>query len=160
MKAFGVVAGLALTLALPVMGTGQAAGATAYRGTVVDVIDGDSLTVDVDGVGEREIRLIGVDVPTGCGDSAEQYVESRLEEGDEVRLRIDKKNDESDDRLFAYVYEGGTFINLELIRRGSARVRTYGDFGVDQQYKSRFLDAQQDARDSDRGLWDDGEFVC
>ena len=159
MKALCIAAGLALTLALPVVGTEQAAAAVNYKGTVVSIVDGDTIKVDIkDKV--RTVRLIGVDVNVDCGRLAERYVKAQLEKGDTVRLRIDKKHDESDHRLFAYVYERGTFVNLELIRRGTAIVRTYGKYGAEQQYKSRFLKAERDARKNDRGYWDDGKFDC
>jgi len=158
-------AGLVFALALPLTAMAPAVAAvdTSYSATVVDVIDGDSLTVLIDGEDSPvQVRLIGVDAPSGgCASSkSTAFATDRLAD-ESVRLRIDRKRDESDTRLFAYVYADGDLFNLASIRAGYSRVRTYGEFGVDLLFKSRFLAAQQRAEDSDLGLWDDGAFpVC
>jgi endonuclease YncB( thermonuclease family) len=166
-KRLRVAAGLAFGLAAPVMiaapAVAQTTTTTQYRGTVVDVIDGDSLTVRLAGGHSTvEVRLIGVDAPSGGCASKEStaFATDRLD-GEQVRLRIDRKRDESDSRLFAYVYADGTLFNLDSIRAGYSKVRTYGKFGVDQQFKARFQKAEQQAEKDDSGLWDGGAFpVC
>jgi endonuclease YncB( thermonuclease family) len=158
-------AGLMFALAVPLTAPAPAVAAvdTSYSATVVHVIDGDSLTVQIDGEDSPvEVRLIGVDAPSGGCASREStaFATDRLAD-ESVRLRIDRKRDETDTRLFAYVYVHGDLFNLASIRAGYSRVRTYGEFGVDQLFKARFQSAQQQAEDSDRGLWDDGAFpVC
>jgi micrococcal nuclease len=167
MKTLRMTAGLAFSLAVPVMVATPAVAAsattTSYSGTVVEIIDGDSLMVQIDEEDSTvEVRLIGVDAASGgCASSqSTAFATNRLDD-ERVRLQIDRKRDESDSRLFAYVYVNGSMFNLESIREGYSKVRTYGEFGVDQQYEARFLRAEQQAEDSDSGLWDDGAFpVC
>jgi endonuclease YncB( thermonuclease family) len=167
-KTLHIAAGLAFGLATPIMvvtapAVAQTTTSPQYWGTVVDVIDGDSLEVRLDRRNTTvEVRLIGVDAPSGGCASREStaFAADRLD-GERVRLRLDRKRDESDSRLFAYVYAGGNFFNLDSIRAGYSKVRTYGVFGVDQQFKARFQEAQQQAESNDSGLWDDGAFpVC
>ena len=160
----GLATGVAFALAVPVMVAAPAVSAPEnpinYRGTVTSVIDGDSLRVRLNGEESSiEVRLIGVDAPAGgCATRASTgFATTRLLD-ERVRLRIDRKRDESDTRLFAYVYVDGKLFNLESIKAGFSQVRTYGEFGVDQQFKSRFQAAEDQAEAADLGLWDDGSF--
>lgn len=166
-----IAAGLAFALALPVIGATPAMagestsddgdeGDHSLEGTVKKVIDGDSLRVSVDGR-LREVRLIGVDAPERpkrCSEPSKEFAEEELDDED-VKLRIDRAHDESDTRLFAYVYEDGELFNLETIRKGYAKVRTYGKYGSNHEFREEFREAQKKAKDDDRGLWDTNCFA-
>ena len=47
------------------------------------------------------------------------------------------------------------FVNDYLVRQGFAQVMTYPP---DVQFKDQFLEAQKEAKDNNRGLWD--QKVC
>ncbi len=95
---------------------------------VLDVVDGDTIEVELGGSPE-DVRLIGVDTPetvdpdepVGCfGPEASEFTQ-RLLEGHEVELRFDAELRDDYGRLLAFVYLGRRFVNAELVERGLAR---------------------------------------
>jgi micrococcal nuclease len=126
---------------------------------VVRVIDGD--TIELSG-GER-IRYIGIDTPevrkkTGSGwvydpmpyaEEASLY-NKKLVEGKEVRLEFDAEKKDRYNRLLAYVYVGGTMVNLELIKHGYAMLYTRPP---NIKYVEKFIEAQKFAREHKNGIW-------
>jgi micrococcal nuclease len=130
------------------------------RGTVVAVVDGDTVDVNLDGTVER-VRMIGIDTPetvrpntpVECfGKEASAYTKALLER-QAVYVEEDPSQDSRDQygRLLAYVWlEDGRMANLALVDGGYAYEYTY-----DQPYKyqRQFRQAQQDAQASQRGLW-------
>jgi len=128
--------------------------------SVVKVVDGDTIEVNVDGVTEK-IRLIGVDTPetvdprkpVQCfGKEASDHTKSILN-GKPVKLEADSTQDDRDkyQRLLRYVIlEDGSNYNLQLIKDGYAYEYTYD---VPYKYQKEFKAAQKDAQDSGRGLW-------
>ena len=91
--------------------------------TVLRVVDGDTIEVDIDGAVER-LRYIGIDTPETderCAQAATAANEAVLGEGI-VRLVPDEENRDTYGRLLRYVYVGETFVNLELAERGVAVV--------------------------------------
>jgi micrococcal nuclease len=152
-----VATGFALAIVAPVIGAAPAvAGSSSetsrtYEGTVTEVIDGDSIRVS--GI-RGSVRLIGVHAaePGGCFyREAKDFAEAELD-GKHVTLRTDSVNDETDHRLFAYVYVDGELFNLETVRQGYARERSYGP---DYELRSDFLAAQSQAKQEDLGRWDE-----
>lgn len=128
---------------------------------VVNVIDGDTIWVEIEGVTES-VRLIGVDAPEvegpyseeECyGSEAAEYV-SELLEGESVVIKDDPSVSDRDayDRLLRYVYlPDGELLNLLLVREGYALV--YGDAFERAEV---FLEAEEEAREVGRGLWGEG----
>ena len=97
---------------------------------VLEVIDGDTIAVDIAGSYER-VRYIGVDTPESTPDQPlecfghEAAAENeRLVGGARVRLRFGPERRDDYGRLLAYVHRGGLFVNAELVRRGFARTLT------------------------------------
>ncbi|WP_217920731.1 thermonuclease family protein [Miltoncostaea oceani] len=143
-----------------------AAGAVTLRGTVSDVIDGDTIRVVSRGF-ETPVRLIGVDTPetrhptTGVqcfGPEATARTTRLLPEGTAVRLVTDPTQDVRDryGRLLAYVYRAGRSgptgsVNFSLVRSGHARA--YVHDGVRFRYAVPFLRAHSRARTAKLGLW-------
>lgn len=130
-------------------------------GQVVDVVDGDTIKVEIDGE-VFTVRYIGIDTPEtvhptvpvewmGVEASAEN---ARLVEGQEVWLETDISEVDRYDRLLRYVWlkQGADWllVNSELVRLGFANSSTYPP---DVRYQELFLDAERAARDADRGLW-------
>jgi len=127
---------------------------------VVWVYDGDTISVRIDDKVET-VRLIGIDTPEvdtpytelECfGQEASLYLRDVLRDGS-VRLESDSTAGNRDryDRLLRYVFlADGTHVNENLVAKGYAVEYTYDS---PYRYQAEFLQAQQDARDSQKGLW-------
>jgi len=143
-----------------------AAQALTLRGTVSEVVDGDTIKVISRGF-ETPVRLIGIDTPetrhpfkpVQCfGPAASARAKRLLPEGQRVRLVTDPTQDARDryGRLLAYVYKpgrsaAGGSVNFSLVRTGHAKAYVYG--GVRFQYAVPFLRAHSRARKAKIGLW-------
>jgi len=88
------------------------------------VIDGDTFVAD----GKR-FRLLGIDAPERgqrCYGEAKNFLKKRIE-GRKVSLEYDRKKRDSYGRYLVYVWLNGSLINRELIARGYAVYRNYGE---------------------------------
>jgi micrococcal nuclease len=98
------------------------------RADVIDVIDGDTIEVSLDGEVE-DVRYIGVDTPESvtpgepveCFGRAASRENERLVGGETVRLVFDAERRDRYGRLLAYVHAGEVFVNGELVEGGFAR---------------------------------------
>lgn len=127
---------------------------------VTEVVDGDTIEVDIDGDAEQ-VRLIGIDAPelVHPDRSPECYAQEasgraeELIEGEEVVLLPDYTQDDRDKygRLLRYVFLGdGTHINLQLLEEGMAYEYTHQ---APYRYLDEFVAAEEEARDNGDGLW-------
>jgi micrococcal nuclease len=126
---------------------------------VVRVVDGDTISVRLDGRDER-VRYIGVDTPESkkpgapveCFALRAARENERLVEGERVRLVRDVQERDRFGRLLAYVYRArdGLFVNAALVRGGFARPVT---FPPDVRFADRFRQLGAEARRARRGLW-------
>jgi endonuclease YncB( thermonuclease family) len=133
------------------------------EGEVTRVIDGDTITVFLEGVSER-VRLLGVDAPEfgNKGAAAEplageagEFVR-RLLQGRRVILRRDPESDDRDryGRLLRYVESAdGTDVGAELLRQGLARAMT--EFPCSRL--GLYIRIEKEARESKRGIWRFGD---
>jgi micrococcal nuclease len=136
------------------------------RGTVVRVLDGDTLDIEIAGATER-VRLIGVDTPeiahpamgsrpanpAECyGDAAKRYTASLFPEGTQVELARDVVPRDDYGRLLAYVYrhDDRIFLNYELARQGYAQPLT---IEPNSAFRERIVDAAVRAEHEGAGLW-------
>jgi len=134
-----------------------AAGAGTVEGTVVRVVDGDTINVQLADRVEK-IRYIGVNAPeihhpvkgAEPGGRAAAQVNRGLVIGRRVRLELDVQPRDRYGRLLAYVWVGDTMVNAELVRLGYAQVMTVPP---NVRYQDLFLKLQREARDAGRGLW-------
>ena len=142
---------LALLLAAsPVVGA-------PLEGTVVRVVDGDTIHVRLPDRVEK-VRYIGVNTPEvhhpkkgeEPGGRAALDVNRTLVDGRRVRLETDVQARDRYGRLLAYVWVGEIMVNAELVRRGYAQVMTVPP---NVRHQSLFLALQRDARSAQRGLW-------
>lgn len=155
--ALGVLAGCASDGAHPLPGDGPNA-------TVVRVIDGDTIEVDVAGRRER-VRLLGIDTPEiphaagddrpatpgECfGDEATAFAADLLPAGTQVRLERDVVGRDHYDRILAHVYRDAVHVNLELVRQGFATPLTIEPNGV---HRGSIVAAATAAEQADVGLW-------
>ncbi len=129
------------------------------QGRVVRVIDGDALVLDTG----QSVRLIGIEAPARPykdrdGDAYHKESKRMLEDialGRTVQLRYAGLTRDRYDRALAHVQttdELGPpyWVNLEMIRRGGARVRVYPDTA---SANARLLVEEAEARAARRGLW-------
>lgn len=134
-----------------------AAAAGPIEGTVVRVVDGDTIYVQLAGRVEK-IRYIGVNTPEirhpikgeepGGREAAD--VNRRIVGGQRVRLELDVRTRDRYGRLLAYVWVGDMMVNAELVRLGYAQVMT---LPPNVRYQNLFVKLQREARDAGRGLW-------
>jgi micrococcal nuclease len=118
---------------------------------VVDVQDGDSLVVEIEGTEER-VRLIGVNAPESdeCfGDEAADGLRQLVGNAD-VEIVTDVEQRDQYERLLAYVYQDGILVNEEIAQRGWVLARAYEPNTVLQNSIDA---AAQDARQNQRGMW-------
>jgi micrococcal nuclease len=155
-------------LALALIAVGGAGTATAVAlapepstqsAIVTEVVDGDTLDVDIDGRTER-IRLLNVDTPetkdpnqpVQClGPEATAYLSGLLPPGTGVRLEYDDERTDRYDRTLAAVFSSdGTLVNAEIARQGLAAVMVID--GNDRFYPP-VAAARDEAVAAGRGLY-------
>ena len=124
---------------------------------VVQVIDGDTVRVDLGGQ-ETPVRLIGIDTPERdgpftdeeCfGPRASRFTADALG-GRRVDLEFDVERTDRFDRTLAYVWVEGSLFNERILREGYAVLAT---FPPNVRYVERLRAAQRRARDAGAGLW-------
>lgn len=121
---------------------------------VMRVIDGDTIQI----VGGERVRYIGMDtpetvdpeLPVECYGPEATAENKKLVEGQTVRLEKDITNRDKYGRLLRYVYVGDTFINLELVKTGYAKIANYPP---DSKYQNEISQAQETAKSNGLGLW-------
>ena len=123
--------------------------ANEFRGKVVSVADGDTITVlDGDKV-QHKIRLQGIDAPEknqAFGSKSKELLTDKIA-GHEVLVEWKEKDRYG--RILGEVMLGRRHINLEMVQEGMA-------WHYVQYSKSKELDrAEQGARHARRGLWID-----
>jgi len=149
-------------------------GNTYNKATVVQVVDGDTLRIEMDGH-EESVRLIGIDTPesklnkkakkdsiktnydietiTAMGKEAARYVRTLVRKGDTVGIELDVQKRDKYNRLLVYAYlSDGKMLNEEIVKAGYANIMTYPP---NVRYQDRFVRAYREARDTKRGLYRD-----
>ncbi|WP_104161485.1 thermonuclease family protein [Arthrobacter sp. ZGTC212] len=153
-----VLAGAAAVL---VAGTTIAVASTgnADEGTVIRVIDGDTLVVDFDDQ-ELTVRLLNVDTPetkdpnkpVEClGPEATDFLTEALPQGSTVTLAFDVEREDRYGRTLAAVYDDeGLLINAEVARRGLGVPVTYEP---NAKFRPPVDEAYQEAQEQQAGLF-------
>jgi len=129
---------------------------------VVKVVDGDTLSVSIDGK-TQTLRLIGIDTPETVHPSkpVECFGIEASNKAKEVlnyqSVRIEKDATQGDydkyNRLLAYVFlKDGTNFNQMMIEEGYAYEYTYNSV---YKYQSEFKQVEEQARTLKKGLWAD-----
>lgn len=123
-----------------------------YIGQVVDVADGDTITVRTENQGDKTIRLSGIDCPETFqihGEQAKRFTASKLRDR---RVRVVPLTVDEYDRIVAVVFVNGENINEQLVAHGHGWVyRKYCKAG----YCRDWLKLETTARDARVGLWED-----
>jgi len=125
--------------------------------TVVRVIDGDTIEVDIIGM-RFKVRYIGIDTPE-LDDERPEFralaqeatrLNRELVEGKTVRLEKDVSGTDNFGRLLRYVYVDGIFVNAELVRQRLAWAEPYEP---DIKYQDILEEAEAEAREDKIGIW-------
>lgn len=145
---------------------------TGYSAKVINVIDGDTLKVELAGQVES-IRLIGIDTPeskankkakkdasrsqqdirtiVGLGKAACSFTKSMVKPGDLVQIEQDVQPRDRYGRILGYVYlSSGKMLNEEIISAGYASVMT---IPPNVRHQDLFVRANRTAREKKLGLW-------
>ena len=130
-------------------------GRFTQRGTVVWVVDGDTVDVRLTNGKRERVRLIGIDATErgSCFASQASARARALALSEQVVLRGDATQDTRDryGRLLAYVWlPGGRDLGYQLVAGGFAKVYVYRDLF---QRHSAYTRAERGAKASPRGLW-------
>jgi len=126
------------------------------KGTVMKVIDGDTIVLDNGEV----VRYIGIDTPEisvpvtalECYGPEATDKNKELVEGKQVRLARDIKNRDRYGRLLRYVYVDNSdiFVNLDLVKEGYARtLKIYPNISYAQEIEMAVAGAQAEHK----GMW-------
>ncbi len=127
---------------------------------VTGVVDGDTVTIDIDGKSET-LRLIGINTPetvdprkpVECFGKEASNKAKQVLEGKMVRIENDITQGERDKygRLLVYIFlEDGTSFNKYMIDEGYAYEYTYN---LPYKYQQDFKQAQRNAQGAQKGLW-------
>ena len=135
-------------------------GATEQVGKVVEVHDGDTLTLKEAASGvEQRVRLAGIDAPEKGMPYAEasRKTLAAMVLGREVVVRWHKRDRYG--RLVGKVLLDGEDVNLDLIRHGLAW--HYKEFQTEQspEDRLRYAQAEEHARQQGVGLWQEADPV-
>ncbi len=134
--------------------------AGSSQATVVRVVDGDTIRVNLDGK-EVTIRMIGLDTPetkdprkpVQCFGQEASNKAVQLLNGATVYLEVDPTQGTYDayQRLLSYVWlSDGRLFNQLMIDEGYAFEYTYNK---PYKYQSAFKNSERTAREQQRGLW-------
>lgn len=123
---------------------------TPQKGKVLDVIDGATVKVLIDGFA-YVVRYIGVQTPDNKNFAMlASTTNGEMVFAKDVTLVPDKEDKDASGRLLRYVSVGDTFVNLTLIQKGLATVI---DSTPNNACASVFADAQQNAKSTGTGMW-------
>ena len=137
-----------------------------YKGPyeVVKVVDGDTIKLLIDGE-TTTVRLIGIDTPESVHpDKAKNVREGTLASDHTKELAQDKfvyieygkEPYDRYNRVLAYVYiDEDTMLNAQILKDGYAEVDT---IKPNNKYEEYFLELEDEARQSNAGLWSTGVF--
>lgn len=125
---------------------------------VIRIIDGDTIEVDLGEGNKKTVRYIGIDTPetvdpnkdVQCFGKEASAKNKELVGNGIVGLEKDVSETDRYGRLLRYVYMGDLFINQVLVSEGYAHTSSYPP---DIRYQDKFLQAEQQARASNKGLW-------
>ncbi|MBO8157299.1 MAG: thermonuclease family protein [Bacillaceae bacterium] len=148
-----------------------------FHATVEKIIDGDTIRLKENVLGTDTVRLVHIDTPETYhldsydldlvdtnpdhsqkyyGEKAEDFLQSLLQPGDEIILKVGAEPTDHYGRLLAQVIreDGGLNTNITLVRYGFAV--TYFIHPIDSEETFHtFQDALDEAYDEDRGIWND-----
>lgn len=128
------------------------------RGTVIRVIDGDTVDVEIAGT-EQRVRLLNIDTPetvdpdkeVEClGPEASEYLKNLLAPGDQVKLEYDIERTDHYGRTLAGVFKNDSLVNADIAAAGLGIAVKYEP---NVKFYDEVLAAQQKASANATGLF-------
>lgn len=144
-------ASMVFNVLMPALNNGSNLQPERSTGRVTRVIDGHTITVEMDGA-EHTVRYIGVQPPA----FGEPFYETAIAanefwlSGQEVELEADARDTDQQGRLLRYVWVNEAMVNLNLVGVGFARA---ADSGRNNRYAAVFQRVEQNARAQGLGIW-------
>jgi endonuclease YncB( thermonuclease family) len=134
---------------------GNTASANVIQGRVVDVSDGDTVTVVDANSTQYKIRLTGIDAPEKAQAYGQKAKESLSDLVFGKLVEVEWSKQDRYGRIVGKIKLNGVDINLEQIKRGMAW--HYKQYQKEQSPEDRVAYAQSEshARDQGVGLWQD-----
>jgi len=122
----------------------------AKKGKAVDILDGYTIKVLIDGL-VYTVRYLGIELPNNENFAGRaSAINGELVFGKEISLIADGTEKDQFGRLLRYVKVEETFVNLELIQQGLATIsNTDPPISCAELFKT----AEQSAREARRGIW-------
>jgi len=132
----------------------------ANKGTVVSVIDGNTLIISMHET-EKTVRLLNVYTPSlsepaEClGTKARDFLGNALPAGTEVRVEFEAGHKDDEGNNFAAVFtKPDTLVNAEIARHGFGTALSEGP---NEKYLAQISAAQEEAKVNERGLFGIGD---
>lgn len=132
--------------------------------TVMKIVDGDTITVQLNGKKET-IRMLLIDTPEThhphkpvqpFGQEASQYAEQILSNS-KVTLEIGTTKRDKYGRMLAYVYKDGKMYNELIVKEGLARVAYV--FPPNDKYVDTLKETEATAKEQNLGIWSIPNYV-
>jgi endonuclease YncB( thermonuclease family) len=118
-----------------------------FSGKVVEIVDGDTLTVLTSVKEQVRVRLAEIDAPERRQPYGSRSRQTLAELAFQKAVKVVYIDTDNYGRVVGRIYAGDVDISAEMVRRGAAWV--YRDYVRD---RSLFA-VEADARDAKRGLW-------
>ncbi len=130
-------------------------GLNSLTGKVINVVDGDSITVLDSTNTQHRIRLQGIDAPErkqAFGDASRKHLAS-LVAGKEVTVKWAKRDRYR--RIVGFVIVDGQDVNLAQVKAGMAWFYQYYQKELSAENRKLYAQAEDQARSNKMGLWRD-----
>ncbi|MGO3341653.1 MAG: thermonuclease family protein [Glutamicibacter arilaitensis] len=156
-KAIGVSLLVAGAMAVGAMAL-TSSSASEHRGTVIQVIDGDTVDIMVSGAKTR-IQLLNVATPQAkqpqrsaecLGPEAAGFLERTLPAGQKVTLEYDAQRTDHEGQTLAAVYKADQLINSEIAAQGFGIAIK---FDPNTKFHEQVSQAQREAESAERGVF-------
>lgn len=137
--------------------------------SLVQATDGDTATFKYKGK-DIKVRFLLIDTPESVkpntpvqpyAKEASNYTKKKLKKAKKIQLDFDKSGYKGDKygRKLAYVYVDGKDLNMDLVRKGYARVAYIYAPAPNTTNKAKYLNAQAKAKKEKLHIWSKAGYV-
>lgn len=133
---------------------------STFTATVVKVIDGDTIKIQLPNGNEETVRLLLIDTPETVhpskpvqpfGPEASKYTKSLMKAGSKVEVEPGISERDKYGRLLAYIYVDHKMVNKLLLEKGLARIAYV--YAPNTKYIDEFEALQKQALKKEIGIW-------
>lgn len=137
-----------------------------FEATIVKVIDGDTVKIELPNGNEETVRLLLIDTPETVhptkdvqpfGPEASQFAKSLMPSGSTVEVELGISERDKYGRLLAYFYVDGKMVNKLLLEKGLARVAYV--YAPNTKYLDELEAIQKKAQQKTVGIWSIENYV-